>query len=287
AGKSQGLDLQVVVKDAAKGIEAGVTRAFPEAEQRDDCFHVQYEMSKVLRRLEQKSYGAISSEMEADKAIEKMKASLTGDRTQRRSLNAKLAHARKRCGRVLGLHDAFAGLVDDVRDALEIVDRETAQLRTAETMKQRLDTAAEAMQALDDRKCRKVGRYLANRAPGLVLYARGLHSALTALEEAHGTEAVRLACLVERLRHDLGTRWNRWRRYQDRRHLVGACAMLKHYAGDAALTTLRAVCDLLVKRHRASSAIEGFNAMPPCGPTYTCTKARRRASSTCSARTTI
>ncbi|MCP3883613.1 MAG: hypothetical protein GY701_35205, partial [Sulfitobacter sp.] len=47
AGKSQGLDLQVVVKDAAKGIEAGVTRAFPEAEQRDDCFHVQYEMSKV------------------------------------------------------------------------------------------------------------------------------------------------------------------------------------------------------------------------------------------------
>ena len=36
--KAQGLELSVVVKDAAKGIEAGVAQVFPEAEQRDDCF---------------------------------------------------------------------------------------------------------------------------------------------------------------------------------------------------------------------------------------------------------
>ena len=39
-GQCQGLELSVVVKDAAKGIAAGVSEVFPHAEQRDDCFHV-------------------------------------------------------------------------------------------------------------------------------------------------------------------------------------------------------------------------------------------------------
>ncbi len=259
-GKSQGLDLEVAVKDAARGIQAGVNAAFPKAEQRDDCFHAQYEMTKVLRRLEKKAYAAIGAEMAAEKALEKMKASLTGDRKQRRSLDTKLHHARRRCGLVLSLHDAFACLVDEIRDALEIVDLQTAQLRTPATMELRLIVAAKAMQALDDPKCRKVGRYLANRAPGLVLYAREFLAALGDLVPTHGDDALRLACLIERLRHDLGTRWHPWRRHEDRRHLVGACAMLKHLAGDAAIHALHAVRDLLVKRHRASSAIEGFNA---------------------------
>ncbi len=260
AGKSQGLDLKVVVKDAAKGIEAGVRAAFPDAEQRDDCFHAQYEMTKLLRQLERKAFAAISGEMAAEKALKKMKASLSGGRKERCSLEGKLRHARKRCGRVLTLHDAFARLVDEARDALEIVDLETAQLRTPEEMERRLHAAATGMQALDDGKCRKVGRYLANRAPGLVLYARELRSALEVPVQAHGDEAVRLACLIERLRHDLGTRWQRWRRHDNRRHLLAACAMLRKLAGDAALPCLTAIRGLLAKRHRASSAIEGFNA---------------------------
>ena len=44
---AQGLSLSVVVKHAAKGIAAGVAEVFPHAEQRDDCFHVLYEMNKV------------------------------------------------------------------------------------------------------------------------------------------------------------------------------------------------------------------------------------------------
>ena len=55
-GQAQGLGLSVVVKDAARGIAAGVSEVFPHAEQRDDCFHVLYEMNKVsyrrVRRLE-------------------------------------------------------------------------------------------------------------------------------------------------------------------------------------------------------------------------------------------
>ena len=46
-GQGQGLSLSVVVKDAAKGIAAGVAEVFPDAEQRDDCFHVLYELNQV------------------------------------------------------------------------------------------------------------------------------------------------------------------------------------------------------------------------------------------------
>ena len=42
-GQCQGLELSVVVKDAARGIAAGVSEVFPQAEQRDD--HVLYEMN--------------------------------------------------------------------------------------------------------------------------------------------------------------------------------------------------------------------------------------------------
>ena len=60
--EGQGLGLSVVVKDTAKGIAAGVGEVFPDAEQRDDCFHVLYEMNKVRRRLERRAYSAIEPE---------------------------------------------------------------------------------------------------------------------------------------------------------------------------------------------------------------------------------
>ena len=53
--EGQGLELSVVVKDAAKGIASGVAEVFPDAEQRDDCFHVLHEMNKLERR----AYAAI------------------------------------------------------------------------------------------------------------------------------------------------------------------------------------------------------------------------------------
>ena len=69
AGRGQGLSLSVVVKDAARGIAAGVAEVFPEAEQRDDCFHVLYELNKVRRKLERRAYAAIEREGEGVGAV--------------------------------------------------------------------------------------------------------------------------------------------------------------------------------------------------------------------------
>ena len=87
-GKAQGLALETVVKDAALGIDAGVREVFPDAERRDDCFHALYEMNKVKRRLEQRAYGAISAEFEAQKKLQRIRAH---DKPRRREQKRKLA----------------------------------------------------------------------------------------------------------------------------------------------------------------------------------------------------
>ena len=72
--KARGLELTTVVKDAALGIDAGVREVFPDAERRDDCFHALYEMNKVRRQLEQRAYGAITREQEAEKKLQRIRA---------------------------------------------------------------------------------------------------------------------------------------------------------------------------------------------------------------------
>ena len=93
-GQCQGLELSVVVKDAAKGIAAGVSEVFPRAEQRDDCFHVLYEMHKVRRRLERRAYAAIDREGEALGRLGKIRAY---DKERRRKAKRELSSARRGC----------------------------------------------------------------------------------------------------------------------------------------------------------------------------------------------
>ena len=82
----------MVVKDAARGIAAGVSEVFPQAEQRDDCFHVLYEMNKVRRRLERRAYGAIEREGEALGRLGKIRAC---DKVRRRKAKHALRRARR------------------------------------------------------------------------------------------------------------------------------------------------------------------------------------------------
>ncbi len=58
-----------IQKIAAPGIAAGVAKIFPNAEQRDDCFHVIYELNKVRSRLERQAYAAIQAEADSNKKL--------------------------------------------------------------------------------------------------------------------------------------------------------------------------------------------------------------------------
>jgi hypothetical protein len=256
-GKQQGLGLSVVVKDAALGIEAGVKQVFPLAEQRDDCFHVLYEMNKVRRRLEQSAYKAIRREEELQAQLQRIRAK---QRKRRRRQQHKIAWARRRCQQAIERYDDFEAALRQVQEALECVDLDSGHLRCGEEVKMMFEQAAQTIAIIDDARCRKVARYLQNRAPGLSLATADLNLRMAELYAMYPAQAVVLACMIWRLVDELQTDRSPWQRTEHSRQLLGAFAQLRAMIKSQTDGLLEAVKQRLDKRHRASSAIEGFNA---------------------------
>ena len=256
-GREQGLSLSVVVKDAAKGIAAGVGEVFPDAEQRDDCFHVLYEMNKVRRKLERGAYAAIEREGEALGRLGKIRAR---DKTCRRKVKCALRKARRQCTEAIKRFDAFEAAMDTVRGALECVDVASGELHRAEQVEALIAQAAGRIESLGTGECAKLARYLRNRAPGLVLAHKSVLPRFEALGERWSMEAVRLGCLCWYLVRALSSHPPYARRRAWSRHLLGAYGALQDRLGGATTALLDAVEAVLHQRHRASSAIEGFNA---------------------------
>lgn len=255
--KARGLDLSTVVKDAAQGIAKGVSKVFPGAEQRDDCFHAFYRMAKQKQYFERRGYGAISREQEAEEKVEKIRKTGKGDLAQ---AEEKLNSARQKCTEALELHDGFETAMREVMEAMEFIDLETGRIRTADEMEAAIKAAADKMISLNHKHCVKEGKYIGNRAAGLALYMNEMKDELDALAGRYGETAINLAGLVFRLTHDLRIQNRPWDRRRDEQHLIGALGMLQGAAAAKTREVLGSVKEVIRRRHRASSAIEGFNA---------------------------
>ena len=256
--QGQGLELSVVVKDAAKGIASGVREVFPHAEQRDDCFHVLYEMNKVRRRLERRAYAAIEREGEALGRLGKIRAY---DKTRRRKAKHALTRARRECAEAIERFDAFEAAMDTLRGALECVDVATGALHRPEHVEALIEQVAGRVESLGVGECAKLAKYLRNRAPGLVLAQRSVLPRLEALAEQWSMQAVSLGCICWYLVRALNNKRPRRARHRAlSRHLLGAYGALREQLGAASAVLLDAIEAVLHQRHRASSAIEGFNA---------------------------
>lgn len=253
----QGLDLKVVVKDAAKGIAAGVSELFPDAEQRDDCFHASYELGKVRHRLERRAYAAIGREENALNALRRTRAKHI---KQRRKLKHKLAWAQRQCRQAIADFDAFDRAQHQAQAAMRWVDLNTGKRRTAWQVRCGIEHAAESIRQIGQPGCGKVATYLTNRAPGLALYVAELDTQLTTLSETYGDQSVSLACVITQLVDDLQQHRRPWQRREQLHHLMGAYHHLNEQLGDQADRVLERVQWLWLQRHRASSAVEGFNA---------------------------
>lgn len=255
--RAQGLDLAVAVKDAAKGIAAGVSAVFPHAEQRDDCFHACYEMGKIRQRLERRAYAAIGREDDAFGALRRTRAHHL---KQRRKLKHKLVWAQRQCRHAIAELDAFEAAQRQAQAAMSWVDLDTGERRTALQVRYGVEQAAEAIRRIGQPGCRKLATYLTHRAPGLARYAAELDTQLTALSAQYGDGGVALACVITQLVDDLHQHRRPWQRREQLHHLIGAYHLLNEQLGDKTDLVLERVQRLWQQRHRASSAIEGFNA---------------------------
>ena len=234
-----------------------MSEVFPRAEQRDDCFHVLYEMNKVRRRLERRAYGAIEREGEALGRLGKIRAY---DKARRRKAKRELSSVRRGCAEAIGRFDEFEAAMDTLRGALECVDIHTGELHRPEHVQAVIEQVAQRIESLGVGECAKLAKYLRNRAPGLVLAQKSVLPRLEALAESWSAQAVSLACLCWYLVRALHKRPARARHRALYRHLLAAYGALQDRLGAASASLLEAVEAVLHQRHRASSAIEGFNA---------------------------
>jgi hypothetical protein len=172
--------------------------------------------------------------------------------------------AKKKCQQALALHDTFEIAMRKVQEAMEIVDLETGKIRTAEQSQTAIQETAAIMMRLDEPKCRKVGKYIHNRAVGLAKYMIHMNQRLQQLIAGYGPAAVSTACVLCRLVREV-----KRKRYtfesklrKRKQHLLGAFATLHRLLGEQAKVDalLDSVDEIFEHRHRASSAIEGFNA---------------------------
>ena len=243
SGRDQGLDLKVVVKDAARGIASGVKAVFPEAEQRDDCFHAVYAMGKVRRILERRALSAIAREIEAEN-----KGSSDLDQKKAQSQAA------------MELHDSFERAMKDAQESMEFIDLASGQLRTSSEILNGIDAASAKIIAISDSGCVKVGTYIKNRALGLSRYMDELNQKFSLLGNQFGRSAVLLSATIWRLAFDLEKNQRPWLRTNYEKRLMEAYHELHHIAGEKRDEVLISVRRILDNRFRASSAIEGFNA---------------------------
>ena len=182
------------------------------------------------------------------------------DKERRRKAKRALWSARRECAEAIERFDEFEAAMDTLRGALECVDLETGELHRPEHVQALIEQVAGRIESLGVGECAKLAKYLRNRAPGLVLAQKSVLPRLEALAERWSVQAVSLGCICWHLVRELHKRPAHARRRALSRHLLGAYGALQDRLGPESVSLLEAVEAVLHQRHRASSAIEGFNA---------------------------
>jgi len=257
--KEQGLDLKVVVKDAAKGIANGVEQVFPDAQQRDDCFHVLYDMNKVRRFIKGQTYGAIENEYLIQKKLDK--AGKKKNETQVTELTIIYAQAQEKCKIKIEQFDQFEKAAALIIESMQYVHPETGTIYTGDDVKVMMNKAAELLNEIKHYHCQKLAIYIKNRAQGISYATQALAENLNVLSNDYSQSQISHACLFLRLQDEL-KKYNVIKRYHSLYQFVlGLYHQLKQIPTERLDNLLNTIRGLLEKRYRASSAIEGFNAL--------------------------
>ena len=255
-GKQQGMDLEVVVKDAAKGIASGVSSAFPNAEQRDDCFHVLYDMNKLRQKLSNRAYAAIESEYKIQQALEKIK-----DDEKRKQKQSELLKAIETAQRRIERYDRFEKAIHWVMEAMEYVDLKTGELYSGQDVERMMLDAANILNSIEHHDCKKMAIYIKNRAAGIALATCALNKELNALEANYRLSEISDACRLIRLARQLKKNNPVYLYNKQYQFFLGLFSHIKQKIGAKTDQLIKEIEVLLEKRYRASSAIEGFNSV--------------------------
>lgn len=289
--KTQKLEPSVVLKDAGSGMASGVDKAFPGVEVRDDLFHAIYDMNNTRRFLSNKAYGAIEAEEKAENKVARLakqtrglrqdirkrearrqtptnERKLEGQREKLKSVTARLRAGRKvleriklQCQQAVERFDMFEKCMKDVAEAVEYVGLEDQQPSDPEAMKEQITNAAIQMQELNDKRATATGKFLVNRAHGLVQYMGPLNEDLATLADTYGPRPVYIAATI--FRYITEIKRNRWPkdRKDDIKATLKLAAEFEQLTGERGKDIMADVQDVLRHHHRATSALEGTHSI--------------------------
>ena len=254
--KSQGLNLKHIVKDGAKGMTKGVNDAFPTSEQRDDAFHALYVTTKSLNKVEKRAYRLIGEEY----ALEKLVTKASGDKKE--ELEQKLDAAIGRCRKAVERYEHANKGYQYLHRALSSVHlNEFTNLMSPKIAQTLLKLSARYLKKAHHSDCDDAARYISNRLKGLTLATADFHQKQLELCARYPQEMVALACYFFEYKRSL-KKVNKNKLPPVHKKMLAAYHhiynRLSETEADALMTQVE---QFLSKRHRASSAIEGFNSL--------------------------
>lgn len=256
--KRKGLEPDIVVSDAGQGISSGVSEVFPNAEKREDVFHVLHTLNKEKIILERIAYGHINTEANLEYKLKKTKSYYPGTI---KSIKAKLRSVKLKVALSIKRFDFFDSAVRRVALALDYMTPGDLQLRTPEESKNLIEEAALLIEHVNNYKSKKIAKYLRNRIPGLLLSIESLYSNILELQKEYDEQSVLMACAFFSFRNLIIINREPHNNRDNSIYMSAAYLELKNNIGkDKALEIIKSLEELLLKRYRASSPIEGINA---------------------------
>ena len=251
---AQGMMPKHIVKDGAKGIAAGVTTVFEQAQQRDDVFHALYIAAKAVRRVEQRAYYYITQEETAYQAIS---PTITEDPDD---TFGQWLRADNQCDKAIERYEHAERALHLLHATFSCVCRKTGKLMTTEMAQTRLARATLLLRRAAHKECNKAATYLVNRLDGLTLATQALHDKLQGCIARYSQQPVELACRFFECRRELA-KAGKHKQQRLIQEMLGSYRLLTQQLNETRCERLMQEVEmLLTKRHRASSAIEGFNA---------------------------
>lgn len=253
--KSQGMMPRHIVKDGATGMTKAVNDVFPEAEQRDDAFHALYIASKAVAKVEKRAYRQIEQEGNQMKMLQKTNEDKKGEQED------ILKSVREKCDKAIARYEHAEKALQHLHHALRSVHINVIDLMSPEAAQSLLALSTHLFEQARHPDCDTAARYINNRLTGLTLATADFYEHQLALSECYPQDLVAHACYIGEYKRSM-KKMSKEKQQDARQKRLEATQHIETELDKRKSDELVAAAEwLLGKRHRASSAIEGFNAL--------------------------
>jgi exonuclease VII small subunit len=254
-GKAQGMMPLHIVKDGATGMAKAVNDIFPDAKQRDDVFHALYIASKAVAKVEKRAYRLIDQEGSLIKALQKAKED------QKEALAETLKSMIVKCDKAIVRYEQAESALRHLHQALRSVHTSVIDLMSPDAAQALLALSTHFFKLARHPDCDTAARYINNRLKGLTLATVDFDENQLGLCELYSQDLVAHACYIGEYKRSL-KKLSKQKQQDPRQRILDAHQYIETYLTKKKSDELVALVEwLLDKRHRASSAIEGFNAL--------------------------